>query len=174
MKKMIATLAGVMVAGSALAADYATVIDVQEINGTRSVPSQQCRIVSVPVYGANSGNGGAIGNIVDGTFGSTDGLVGAIIGGALGNQIGGGSGRDWATAGGAILGSQIANNNRRSRDVVAYQQEQVCETVYTTEPTVIGYITTFEYNGHTFTKREKYRPVVGSQRVVTGVNISVE
>ena len=37
------------------------------------------------------------------------GVVGAIMGAAIGNQIGGGSGRDIATAAGAVIGAQITN-----------------------------------------------------------------
>lgn len=37
-------------------------------------------------------------------------VTGAVIGGALGNQLGGGSGKDILTAGGAVAGG-IAGNN---------------------------------------------------------------
>jgi uncharacterized protein YcfJ len=57
-------------------------------------------------------------------------LVGAIIGGVLGHQIGGGRGRDIATAGGAVAGAAIGSNaggarggDNRVRDV------QRCEMV---------------------------------------------
>lgn len=39
-------------------------------------------------------------------------LAGALIGGILGHQIGGGSGRDLATAGGAVAGAVIGGNAR--------------------------------------------------------------
>ncbi len=37
-------------------------------------------------------------------------VVGAVVGGALGNQLGGGTGKDILTAGGAVAGGAIANN----------------------------------------------------------------
>ena len=37
-------------------------------------------------------------------------IVGALIGGVLGHQIGGGRGRDVATAGGAVAGAAIGSN----------------------------------------------------------------
>lgn len=43
-------------------------------------------------------------------------LIGAVIGGILGHQIGGGSGRDIATAGGAVAGGVVGSNIGRHRD----------------------------------------------------------
>jgi uncharacterized protein YcfJ len=43
-------------------------------------------------------------------------ILGAVIGGILGHQIGGGSGRDIATAGGALAGAAIGVNIARDRD----------------------------------------------------------
>ncbi|MDE2357860.1 MAG: glycine zipper 2TM domain-containing protein, partial [Betaproteobacteria bacterium] len=37
-------------------------------------------------------------------------IVGAVIGGVLGHQVGGGHGRDIATAGGAVAGAAIGAN----------------------------------------------------------------
>ena len=163
-KMMFAALAaGMMISTSASAVEYAKVVDVVERHANRSVPTQQCRTVNVPVYGSQSrNNGGAIGSVVDGTFGSTEGLVGGIVGGLLGSQIGGGSGKNWATAGGVILGSQIANKQRQNNNVVAYQEQSVCDTVYVTESFVSGYDVTLDYKGHRFVETMKYPPVVGS------------
>ena len=44
-------------------------------------------------------------------------LVGALLGGVLGHQVGGGSGRDIATAGGVVAGAVIGSNTGRERDV---------------------------------------------------------
>jgi uncharacterized protein YcfJ len=38
------------------------------------------------------------------------GVAGALVGAAVGNQLGGGSGRDILTAGGAVAGGLTANN----------------------------------------------------------------
>lgn len=37
-------------------------------------------------------------------------IAGAVVGGAVGNQLGGGSGKDILTAGGAVAGGLAANN----------------------------------------------------------------
>jgi len=69
------------------------------VNWSRAVmgpPSQRCWVERQAVPSASSGNvGGAI--------------AGAVIGGILGHQVGGGSGRDAATAAGAIAGGVIGN-----------------------------------------------------------------
>lgn len=74
------------------------------------------------------------------------GAVGAILGAAIGNQIGGGSGRDIATAAGAVIGGQMGSQSdgttvemqtRCSQQPVQYQQ---------------GEIVTFEYRGRRFTQ----------------------
>ena len=49
---------------------------------------------------------------------STLGAIGgAVLGGFLGNTIGGGAGRSLATAGGAVLGSQVAVKSRQGPDL---------------------------------------------------------
>ena len=74
------------------------------------------------------------------------GVVGAIMGAAIGNQIGGGHGREIATAAGAVIGGQLGSQNdtsqvemqtRCSQQPVTFQQ---------------GEIVTFEYKGRRFTQ----------------------
>ncbi|OYY95782.1 MAG: hypothetical protein B7Y41_00345 [Hydrogenophilales bacterium 28-61-23] len=56
-------------------------------------------------------------------------IVGALIGGILGHQIGGGSGKDLATAGGAVAGALMGANISRDRNgqEVITQDVQHCE-----------------------------------------------
>jgi uncharacterized protein YcfJ len=56
-------------------------------------------------------------------------IAGAVIGGILGHQVGGGSGRDLATAGGAVAGAAVgANIGRDGNSQQAYSQNvQRCE-----------------------------------------------
>ncbi len=56
------------------------------------------------------------------------GVLGAVIGGVIGHQIGGGTGRDLATIGGAVAGGAIGANGGRDRNVVQ-RDVQRCETV---------------------------------------------
>ena len=55
-------------------------------------------------------------------------IAGAIIGGILGHQVGGGRGRDVATAGGAVAGAAIGANVGRG-DQSYGQDVQRCENV---------------------------------------------
>lgn len=56
-------------------------------------------------------------------------IVGAIVGGVLGHQVGGGRGRDVATAGGAVAGAAIGANVGRDRSGSYSQDVQRCATV---------------------------------------------
>jgi len=56
-------------------------------------------------------------------------IAGAVIGGLLGHQVGGGRGRDVATAGGAVAGAAIGANV--GRDSAVYSRDvQRCRTVH--------------------------------------------
>lgn len=170
--KKFGMIAGLMLVTSGAYAnpytpELATVIGATEVMSVRNVPQQQCSTVSVPIYGHQSSNGGVIGDVVDGTFGSTEGLVGAIVGGVAGSYIGKGSGRRWATAGGAILGSQIANRKYNNQNnIVGYQQQQQCQTVFVSEQYVSGYNVMYDLDGHRFTQYEHYKPIIGSRHEV--------
>ena len=58
-------------------------------------------------------------------------IAGAVIGGILGHQIGGGSGKDLATAGGAVAGAVVGSNIGRSGggQQVTSQEVQRCANV---------------------------------------------
>jgi uncharacterized protein YcfJ len=56
-------------------------------------------------------------------------VVGAIIGGVLGHQVGGGRGRDVATAGGAVAGAAIGANTGGGSTGGYSQNVQRCSTV---------------------------------------------
>ena len=57
-------------------------------------------------------------------------VAGAVIGGILGHQVGGGHGRDIATAGGAVAGAAIGSNVGRDHDGPVYGQDvQRCADV---------------------------------------------
>jgi uncharacterized protein YcfJ len=63
-------------------------------------------------------------------------VLGGIVGGLLGHQIGGGSGKDVATAGGVIAGAAIGANVNRGEGGVAYVDRDVqrCQTVSSAKP----------------------------------------
>jgi uncharacterized protein YcfJ len=62
-------------------------------------------------------------------------IVGGLIGGILGHQVGGGSGKDLATAGGAVAGAMVGSNTgRNGGNAVVDRDVQRCENVANTQP----------------------------------------
>lgn len=78
-------------------------VDVTSVRAVMSQPGQRCWIEreAVAPQRQQPNVGGAI--------------VGGVIGGILGHQIGGGRGKDIATAGGAVAGAYIGSNVGRDR-----------------------------------------------------------
>jgi uncharacterized protein YcfJ len=62
------------------------------------------------------------------------GVIGAILGGVIGHQIGGGSGRDIATVGGAVAGAAIGSNQVRGSTSSEGRDVERCETVTNSTP----------------------------------------
>lgn len=93
--------------------------DVVAVHAVVGPPERRCWVERENVMQENGGNraGGAI--------------AGALIGGILGHQIGGGSGRDLATAGGAVAGAVVGSNVARNSgdDRVVSQNVERCRTV---------------------------------------------
>ncbi len=91
---------------------------VMSVHAVVGPPEQRCWIEREQVQDNRSNVGGAI--------------AGALIGGVLGHQVGGGTGRDVATAGGALagaaLGSNLGNGGTSGRDV------RHCESTASTTP----------------------------------------
>lgn len=79
-------------------------------------PEQRCWVERQQVYEDNRPN-------VPGA------IVGAVIGGVLGHQVGGGRGRDVATAGGAVAGAAIGSNVGRGGGGTYDRDVQRCENV---------------------------------------------
>ncbi len=96
----------------------APVTDARAIVGP---PSERCWIEQQQ---ATSGNGNQAGRA----------LLGAVIGGVIGHQIGGGTGRDLATAGGALTGAVIGARSGRDGDVGPAQDVRRCTSVPSTVP----------------------------------------
>lgn len=72
-------------------------------------------------------------------------VVGALIGGVLGHQVGGGRGKDVATAGGAVAGAVIGNNAGRNSGNTYDKDVQRCQTVASTTPAY--WDVTYNYRG---------------------------
>ena len=86
--------------------------------------------------------------------------AGAVIGAAIGRQFGGGSGRDLATAAGAIAGGVVANQralrNQGYREVPVQRCEVVNDRVR--EEVVDGYNVTYVFQGRRYVTRTATPP----------------
>jgi uncharacterized protein YcfJ len=73
-------------------------------------------------------------------------ILGGIIGGVLGHQVGGGRGKDVATAGGAVAGALIGGNSGRGDGATSYDKDvQRCRTVAAGAPAY--WDVTYNYRG---------------------------
>ncbi|MEP7067995.1 MAG: glycine zipper 2TM domain-containing protein [Usitatibacter sp.] len=107
-------------------------------------------------------------------------IIGAIAGGVLGHQVGGGRGRDVATAGGAIVGGLIGNQVERDnsggpssslevdRRPVTREVER-CRTVQEVREVPVGYDVRYRYGGREFMTRMPFDP---GPRVRVAVDVS--
>ena len=98
-------------------------------------------------------------------------VLGAIAGGVLGHQVGGGHGKDAATAGGAVVGGLIGNQIDRDQGIVAPPSERMeverrpvtreverCRTVREVREVPVGYDVRYRYGNREFTTRLPYDP----------------
>lgn len=104
-------------------------------------------------------------------------IVGGLAGGILGHQVGGGSGKDVATALGVVLGAmagdQLQNRNAQSQyDNVQYSNSQYnnggyetaqrevqrCRTVYDAQTRITGYRVSYDYRGQNYTTFMRTNP----------------
>jgi len=122
-------------------------------NITTQTPHNECYDERVPVsYYDNSYS----------NYSTNDGasaILGGVIGGILGHQIGGGRGKDIATAGGAIIGTFIGQNAARvsyptSQAVSSYETRRRCNTTYrqSSERRFVGYKNVAYYKGKKIVK----------------------
>lgn len=127
MKKLVLLLS--MFSGAAFAQDV-YVVSVQP----RMVTTYQQQCQQVAVQRSSGGN-------------TAGGVLGAIAGAALGNQVGGGSGKDIATAAGAVIGYQVGKGSEQPGGV---EYQTVCNNVPVTVQR--GETVTFMYKGRKFTQ----------------------
>ena len=96
-------------------------------------------------------------------------VIGAIAGGVLGHQVGGGRGRDVATAGGAIVGGLIGNQVERDNSGAPSSSSELerrpvtrdverCRTVQEVREVPVGYDVRYRYGGREFVTRLPFNP----------------
>ncbi|MES2939650.1 MAG: beta/gamma crystallin-related protein [Pseudomonadota bacterium] len=123
-------------------------VPIRQVRAIMGSASQRCWVErqAVPVANPNANVGGAV--------------AGAIIGGILGHQVGGGSGRDAATAAGVIGGAVVGNNmGGNSGPAYAAQDVQRCQTV---QGTPAYYEVTYEYRGALHTAQMSAPPATNT------------
>ncbi|MBE7942045.1 MULTISPECIES: glycine zipper 2TM domain-containing protein [Ramlibacter] len=108
-----------------------------------TVPRQQCSTQVVnQVQQVNSGGERNYGGAV----------LGGVAGALIGNQVGGGHGREAATALGAVVGAftgdNLANQNRSGPQYVETPREvRTCQTVNEVQNRITGWRVNYEYKG---------------------------
>lgn len=82
-------------------------------------------------------------------------VIGGIAGAVIGNQVGGGHGKEAATALGAVVGAMtgdnIDNRDRTVRVEEVPRQVQRCRMVDDWQDRLTGYRVTYEYQGQRYT-----------------------
>lgn len=121
-----------------------------------SVPRNECtnQWMTDPQPAASSRNYGGL-------------AIGGVAGAVLGHQIGGGRGRDAATAVGAIVGAltgeQLANQNGwgggyQQASPLQQRQVQSCRTVNEMQSRLTGYQVEYEYRGQLYSTVTRENP----------------
>jgi uncharacterized protein YcfJ len=151
---LIAAALAASAAGSAMAADYGTVISKTPAYAQVSVPQRQCVEQEQTYRQAPSGVGG---------------LLGALAGGAVGNALGSGGGRAAATGIGVIAGAMIGDRAEANAAPTVTTPVQSCQTVGRLENRFVGYDVVYEYGGQRYTARVPNDP---GDRIALNVNVA--
>lgn len=148
MKRYLILVASCLVSVSTLADQVLGEVEDKYVTKVRNIPvtTEQCKLVRVPIYAGQENKEAQFGNMV----------LGAAIGSVIGNEISDGKGV--GTIGG-IIGAKIAadNSQSNSREIIAYSEEERCETVRSYEKEYAeeyshSYIT-FELEGRRYRAR---------------------
>jgi uncharacterized protein YcfJ len=133
-----------------------------------SVPRNECSSHWVPDNGGRVSTERQTGQ--DRQYGGA--IVGGLAGGILGHQVGGGSGKDAATALGVVLGA-MAGDQLQNRDArspydngrydnggyeTAQREVQRCRTVYDAQTRITGYRVSYDYRGQSYTTFMRNNP----------------
>jgi uncharacterized protein YcfJ len=103
---------------------------------------------------------GLLERVVDGGFGSTEGLVGTGVGVAIGSEIGGGRGNDAAKIIGGLIGNKIGNNIANNKRNQCEYEDIQRQQPYTVQE-ISKYKITVEMEDSQFVVTRQYQPRVG-------------
>jgi uncharacterized protein YcfJ len=142
------------IAGTAMAAEYGTVVSARPVTAQVPVPQSQCVDEQQLVQQRPSGGGA---------------LVGALIGGALGNSMGAGFGRAAATGLGVVAGAAVGDGFEAANNPPVAATVRRCNTVTRYENRVIGYDVAYDYNGQRYQTRTAQPP---GERIVLNVTVA--
>ena len=121
--------------------DNARVVSVDPQYESVRVPRQECSRQWVEESrGGSRDYGGAV--------------LGGVVGALIGNQVGGGHGREAATAVGAVVGAFTGDglaNRDRWQAVPAPREVTSCRVVEDVQTRIVGYQVTYDYRGQQFT-----------------------
>jgi uncharacterized protein YcfJ len=116
-----------------------------------TVPRQECNshwVNEVQRTGGGRDYGGAV--------------IGGVAGALLGNQVGGGHGREAATAVGAVVGAftgdRMANGDRPDQYQEVPRQVTSCRTVSDVQTRIAGYRVDYEYRGQHYSTMLRENP----------------
>jgi uncharacterized protein YcfJ len=186
-KSVLAAVAGVLVAGGAIAAYqtlstpyadvvaatpitekepiYATVLAADAVTEVRTGTREECQDVAVERRREER-------------FGNRDGaVVGAVVGGLIGNQVGDGNGRTLATVAGAVGGGFAGREiDRRHTGGQRYTAtERQCHTVSVPREEVVGYDVRYNNAGQTGITRVEEKPgaeiLIGERDKIVGYEV---
>lgn len=130
--------AAALLAGSAMATEYGTVVSKTAVYNQVAVPVQQC-VQQDQIGRARPSGAGA--------------LIGALVGGGAGNLIGHGSGRALATGVGVLAGAITGNNVEANGAPDVVTPVQTCHTEQRVENRLVGFDVVYDYNGQRYTTR---------------------
>jgi uncharacterized protein YcfJ len=87
-------------------------------------------------------------------------VIGGVAGALLGNQVGGGHGREAATALGAVVGAFAGNNlaNGGPRYEQVPREVTTCQTVNEVQARLTGYRVGYDYRGQRYTTFMREQP----------------
>jgi uncharacterized protein YcfJ len=126
--------------------DYAKVRSVVPQYDRLLTPQRECVTERIRETRRVEGGGRDMGAVV----------IGGIAGALIGNQVGGGHGREAATAAGAVIGA-LSGERIARRDVADHYEEVPrdvlrCRQIESWQSRLMGYQVTYEYQGQRYTR----------------------